>query len=441
MMKHKLLLSLCACLIFPFLATAQDGWNWGDEPQRAKEKYTLLSDYVSMKNFKEARSPLAWLLANTPDLNKSLYMKGTDVYEGLLAKTDDASLKQTYQDSALIMYDLRVQNFGDEAEVLNRKGYYALTYWQQRPEKYGDLYELYKKIVELNGKETFSQNIKYYMYLVGVMKNNNLKEVDENKVIEIHEELTEIVEANIAKAADDKTKQEWQETLEYIDGQFTSLVTIDCAFIKEKLLPKLEGTQGEERMTMINETLGRMLKAKCTSEPEFLELSKELAEAEPTFTRYRFLYKAYIAKEDYAKAIEYMDKALPLAESDQDKADIYMTKAKIQRSQNSYGAARANYQKAAQLDPSLTSEAYTAIGDMYLSSGGVCKGTESGNPIHAKAIYIAAYNMYQKAGNGAKAAQAQRYFPTKEEIFTYSAGGTQVNTGCWVGETVTIPSL
>ncbi|MEO1655016.1 MAG: hypothetical protein AAFU64_15820, partial [Bacteroidota bacterium] len=233
----------------------------------------------------------------------------------------------------------------------------------------------------------------------------------------------------------------WNKAQEDIDGYFSQLVTMDCEFINSKMIPKLEGTSGEERLTMINDILARMIKAKCLKEPKFLELSKELAATEPTFSRVSFLYKAYLGKDDLENATIYINKAIELAETDKDRADVTITRAKLKRSQGAYGAARSDYMSALKYDASKAYEAYTAIGDMYLSSGNSCKGTDASNPVHKKAIYIAAYNYYVKAGNSAKAATAQRYFPSKEEIFTHSMGGQQVNTGCWVGETVTIPSL
>jgi len=52
---------------------------------------------------------------------------------------------------------------------------------------------------------------------------------------------------------------------------------------------------------------------------------------------------------------------------------------------------------------------------------------------------MAAYNAYQRAGDSQGMAQARAQFPSREEIFTegLQVGGT-INTGCWIGETVTL---
>jgi hypothetical protein len=52
-------------------------------------------------------------------------------------------------------------------------------------------------------------------------------------------------------------------------------------------------------------------------------------------------------------------------------------------------------------------------------------------------IYIAAYEMYAKAGNGQKMTQAKAQFPSTSEIFDLNwTEGESKRVGCWVNETV-----
>jgi hypothetical protein len=54
-------------------------------------------------------------------------------------------------------------------------------------------------------------------------------------------------------------------------------------------------------------------------------------------------------------------------------------------------------------------------------------------------VYLAAYDMYQRAGDAKGMARAKEQFPSKEEIFliNWSVGDTQ-RVSCWINETVTI---
>jgi len=52
---------------------------------------------------------------------------------------------------------------------------------------------------------------------------------------------------------------------------------------------------------------------------------------------------------------------------------------------------------------------------------------------------IAAYNAYQRAGDSQGMANARARFPSKEELFTEGLQvGSSLNTGCWIGESVTL---
>ena len=79
-------------------------------------------------------------------------------------------------------------------------------------------------------------------------------------------------------------------------------------------------------------------------------------------------------------------------------------------------------------------KSYSLIGDLYFQSSGTCS---TGNKVQDRAAYIAAYNIYMKAGNSAKAQEAKAQFPSMEEMFLYNQKpGDVINTGCWIGESV-----
>jgi hypothetical protein len=66
-----------------------------------------------------------------------------------------------------------------------------------------------------------------------------------------------------------------------------------------------------------------------------------------------------------------------------------------------------------------------------------CRAGES--RVKDYAVFIAAYNAFQRAGDSRGMGSARARFPSKEELFTegYSLG-TSLSTGCWVGETVSL---
>ena len=81
--------------------------------------------------------------------------------------------------------------------------------------------------------------------------------------------------------------------------------------------------------------------------------------------------------------------------------------------------------------------AYELIGDLYFGSFADCKAGES--KVDDRAVYLVAYDMYEKAGNSKKMAATRAQFPSIEEIFTEDKQeGGSVSVGCWIGRSTTI---
>lgn len=407
---------------FTSIAKAQDGWNWGNDKAKAQENWVLFKDAIFLKEHINGIEPLNWLVANTPNLNAELYKKGAELYETLEKDEKDATLKAKYQDLAMSMYDMRIKNFADEANVLNRKGLRALSYWQGRPEKTQELFDLYTKIVALNKEATYAANVSYLMFIACQQKAAG--KINDEQVLDIYDGLTTIVTANISKDA-----KMWTPIKDDIDSQSASCIVADCEYIKNTLIPKYKSSNGD--LGLLKKIFSLMISGKCTSDLLFLEIANDLVLKEPTVSRIKVLALAYKGQGDNTKYYQLIEKSADYTDNTSDKANIYLELA--QAGINTKG----NALKAMSIDPSKAYLAYTLIGNLYMASGGSCGNA---NPVIARAVYIAAYNMYQKAGNAQGMAKAQAYFPSKEDIFTYNMAGQTVSVPC-IGETVVIPNL
>ena len=130
------LLSLILAFTAAMSANAQCGndYKWSaDGAQKAKEEesFVILKDSKTNGSFKQALTPLNFLISSNPQLNKTLYIYGAEVYDGLAKKETDAAKKAKYADSLMIIYDLRLKNTpcGEEASIANRKALAAYPYY------------------------------------------------------------------------------------------------------------------------------------------------------------------------------------------------------------------------------------------------------------------------------------------------------------------------
>ena len=64
-----------------------------------------------------------------------------------------------------------------------------------------------------------------------------------------------------------------------------------------------------------------------------------------------------------------------------------------------------------------------------------CK--EGVSRVKDRGVFLAAYEMYQKAGDSQRMASAKAQFPSIEEIFNENMKeGESLTVGCWINETV-----
>jgi tetratricopeptide (TPR) repeat protein len=426
-------LLLVAILNFVFVGAQTQ--NLPDDPalrDQAQERYVLLTDLEKSADFKGASPHLFWLLSKTPKFNKNIYIKGSRIYESLADAEKDAVKKAALQDSALMIYELRIQNFGEEATVMNRKGLKAYIYLKDRPGKKQELLDLYKKILTLNGENTMPENGLYYMDLLSEQK--KLGKVTEDEFIAVYDKITAAVDKALNDPKNVAQKDHYGRVKSSVEKIFIDNVDMHCDRTKEKFGPKFKANPDD--INQNKKILQFLLAGSCTEDPMFLDVAVKIFEKEPTVGLGLTIGKLYKGTGQMEKANEFFNKAIELTEDATKKGDIYKLIGDIHYSDNKYSTARTHYQKAISLGAGDSKEAYERIGDMYMQSYNTCK---TGKAVADRVVFIAAYEMYEKAGSSSKMAKAKEQFPSAEDIFGEDMTvGQQVKVGCWINETVTL---
>ena len=429
MKKIAIILNL---IIISSVAVADDGWKWGDKEDKAKEKWSFLTYNINVGNYDAAAKVVPWLIQNAPDLNEALYINAAKVYQHRV-KSADASLKPVMEDSALLMYDLRVQHFENEADVLNHKGSYAYAYWYDRAEKKDELYKLYNKIVELNGTSTYASNAYSYMAVLAQKKAKG--ELTEFQVISEYEKITNILDEQLAAEQDAKKQQRIELYQEKVNGMFDKVVSLDCEGINKYFGTKFKESPDVKKAKNL---YNQLKTSKCTDDPMFLEVADYIVTEDPENPYAGAIHKQMAllerANNNHDAAIAHFEKSLELSElSAEDREGILLDIAHLYAKKGQSSTARSYAYKAMEANPS-SKAGYVTIGDLYMASGNSCA---TGDELQDRSIYIAAYEMYKKAGASSKMADAKAQFPTMETIFSRNKNeGDDINTGCWVNETV-----
>jgi tetratricopeptide (TPR) repeat protein len=429
-MKFKIALILTMAV--GFSAFGQSKWNWPEDEEMkamAEEKNVLYNDARKAGNYEDAAKDLNWLLENTPDLNSSLYINGVKIYKEL-EKTAEGEQKTAYQEKVMELYDLRVKYFNSEADVLNRKAYDAYKFYKDDKSRYAWMYELFEKAYELNGNDIGSMNLVAYM---DVLRRYKLTggELSDEEILERYTKVNDIIDYKISNGEDE---EKMDRTKDFVDRMLTSMVTVDCAFISNSLGPKLQ--ENPTDLPMAKKIMSLSIAAKCTDSPIFLEAAIAVQNQEPEYGIAKVVASKLASDEKYDEAENYYNQALELAEDNVKKADIYYEMGLMYTQRGMKASARSNFYKCLDSDPSR-SKAYKLIGDLYMTSYNECKRDES--KVEDRAVFIAAYDMYSKAGDQKSMANAKAQFPSIEELFTENyTEGDNFKIGCWINVAVTL---
>lgn len=433
MKKFSLILFAMCCLLSNALV-AQDGYDWGANKPEAQGDWVYMNNLIKEDKFVEAKKPASWLLHNAPNLHLDLYIQAIKVYEGVeetLSKDDPGRIG--IQDTVLKLYDLRISKWADdEASVLNRKGLNAYNYLAERNGTTQELYDLYSKIIELNGPETYSNNLLSYMKVACLMKRED--KLNDEQVLDIYDQLNELLDQQVAMKPSKASTVE--KVKNYQDKILFSCVSMDCDMAQNKLGPKLK--EDPANLKLAKRIVSIMRANSCVSNELYLEAADIILAQEPSVSAYKEKGNVLSKLEKYTEAIADYEKAAELAAAEEDKeteADLYMKIAYLHSRKGQKNSARSYARKSISLGFNA-SEAHVLIGDLYMYSSDDCK---SDDVLQYRSIYIAAYEEYKKAGNTAKMESAHQNFPSMEEIFVRNKKvGDSISTGCWIGETVTL---
>lgn len=423
-------------VLFTIISLAQPGWNWPEDEEMksmALEAQANSHDILlPTKKYNEALQKLNWLYTNTPDLHKSIYQDGAKCVKAMLKTEKDAARVERLQDSLLWMFDQRIKYFDNDAKVMDRKVYEANLLYYKNPKKYPLLDKLYTEAYDANGNGISNYNLNSYMFFAKNYHKADPAAMPAERVLEIHDRVSEVIAYKLANGGDSKRLTDEQNKT---DAWLSSIEGIlSCDFIEEKLVPKFKANPSD--LSIAKKIFKYSVQAKCTSEPYFLEASEPVFAESPSFSLADAIGSRYLAGGEHEKALEYFEKATELATEDQDKHDALMGQASALNKLGRKATSRAKAYEALKVIPG-SADAYNLIGNLYFTSFNTCK--EEKSKVKDRGVFLAAYEMYQKAGNSSQMAAAKAQFPSIEEIFSESyEEGQTLAVGCWINTSVKI---
>jgi tetratricopeptide (TPR) repeat protein len=441
-LKHTALgLALVAVTISSAFSQCKE-LKWPEQKAKAEECVAIFGDAVRQQNFRGATATIQWMLVNAPNWNTKLYVDAATAYDGLATKETDAAKKKVLVDSLMIIYDMRIKNCGDEINVLNRKAGSNYKYNINNKEKSEELLSMFDRVYEISGNNVNDNNLEAYISVIyaNFIKQKSLpdaqKTLTEEQILNRYDKLSAVIDAKMKKAqAENKAGdvEKYKSIKANVDDKLIKMVKVDCPFVKKNLEPKFK--QNPKDIGLAKKIFKFMLDGNCADDPLWLEAAIAIHETEKDCGLAKNIGKRLLST-DIAKAEFYFKEAQTLCTSANDKGEVLILLGAMESKKGAKNAARDLFRQAAAADPK-NKDAFEKIGDLYMNSGDDCAKRVS--KAEDRLVYIAAYDMYARAGNQQKMGQARAQFPSVTELFelNWKEGETR-KISCWVGETVTL---
>jgi len=433
-MKRTIVISLALLLSTGFFSIKaqdeSDETRWGDNPDNCKMNLSLYVEFFRQKNLDDAYAPWAIVFKECPKSSKNLYIHGVNIVLNKYNKVSEAEEKKKYVDTLFLVYDQRIENFGEEGRVLGMK---AIQWNRFFPKDFETTYSISEKSVNLEGNASDPAVVNLYMQMAVEMY--EAKKISDEDVFNIYSKCSEIMADLIKQNPDDEKLSVAQNNL---DVSLIKTGVATCEKIVEIFTTKYENNKND--LSLVRGIVRLLDSQGCNESKLYSQASEKQYELDPTASSAYALARYFFRSNSFAKAAEYYRKAIELQEDNNEKAKYYYELAVLTGNRLNQPALARTYALKAIEYRNNWGDPYIFIGNLYASSSKDC-GQDG---FEQATVFWAAVDKYirARAVDPSCADEANRlintysqYFPKREDgFFRTITEGQDYQVGCWINE-------
>lgn len=391
--------------------------KWGAVEARRENMLAndFLKEEVNNRNFNAAAKYLQQLLVNCPAASENIYVNGVKLYKQKINRAESMAERNVYVDSILMLYDLRLQNFGSHPKrgrvyLLERKAREWLTLRADDREGVRSAFELAISAQnEAYGKADAELVAIYFKNICDDYANGFTDAMD----------LVNVYDANSKHFEGIAPEQE--EFKKQFEELFATSGAASCENIETIFSKKM--ADAPEDVTVVAQAYGLLNRAKCSSEFYFT-VGEKLYAMQPSAEVAMSLATKYQDQKNFVKANQYLREAYASETDPVGKEKLLISIGMLEMATNDITAAVESFRAAKQLNPQNEYVPFF-LAQCYVSGASGC-----GEGLARQAIYWVAYDLIQQAiplleANDPDrvetarqlAAQYRAAWPTKEECF------------------------
>ncbi|WP_339895944.1 hypothetical protein [uncultured Algibacter sp.] len=460
-MKTKITLLLAILFI---------GLNFGfaQQDEECMTKLSIFHEYTKAKNYDAAYEPWMAVRSKCPKFNNAIYVDGEKILEHKIDNATGAD-KVAFINDLLKLWEERGEHFASKTP----KGEYAAQACQlmyDHREELGkvnnELFEQFDAAYKLD-KDTFTNPKSLYTYFSLMVdlydagkkpaadlfnKYDDIVEKVEDEVKNYSEKLNKIIEKEDAGTTLTKKEGKYKSYYEsYLKAYDQISGSIDQKLGDrancENLIPlyQKDFEENKNNALWLQRAAGKMSEKDCTDDPLFFKLVNAYHELSPSANSAYYLGILKDKEGKSSEAISFYKQAISLETDNFKKSKLNNRIGLKLKARGSYGQARGFFREALKLNPS-NGRPYLSIAGMYAASANNCGESN----FDKRAVYWLAAAEARKAArvdptqkkNAAKSvANYNAKAPQKSEIFSSGRAGQTIKISCWIGASVTVPSI
>ncbi len=418
-----------------------NGSRYGEDSVQCVRNWSLYAEYHRQRNYEMAWEPWRYMFEDCPAATRNIYLHGASMVRYFYNNETDPDKREAWVDTLMMVYDQRIEYFGNEGYVLGRK---AADLYQLRPNNVQELYDLSERSIELQGMETEAP-----VLIINFQSTVRLVEaglLDPVVIIESFDRSMDIIDYNMEHNPEDE--RFFRPAKNNIESLFEPYAT--CESLTQLFGPRLEENPDDiELLERITEMLDD---AGCTNDDLFFMATEQLHSLQPDAESAFLMGRLNTSRENFEAAIEYYQQAIDLYTEDDREAHSenifrsYWLMAEISyRQLRNMPRARRYARQAHEVDPT-DGRPLILIGEMYAASANDCGDDE----FTRQTAYWVAYDKFAEAARVAEddavrdraeqfASTYRQYFPDRELIFFHGySEGDSYTVQCWINRTTRI---
>ncbi len=402
----------------------------GEDSIRCIKSLSLYRENVKNQAFDYALNDWKTVFDECPKASKNVYIDGAKIYQYLLDKEKNPERIITLCDTLMLIYDRRIEHYGQKGNVRGRQGADLLKYRRNDGVEFVKQgYEYLQESMKLSGAKTSKAVLPTLLSASITLYNQG--ETEANQVIEDYMAVSKIIEGMIAKKPNDKRLQDLKSTL---DANFVNEGPGECETLIEYFTEEHKTKKADiEFLKMLTVLLRQR---DCTESDLFYIAAKDLHILQPSAGSAINIAILARNKGKHKEAIDYYKQAIELEEDVDKTADYYLEIAMAYQKLDNKISSREAALKAASIRPNF-GKPYIIIGQLYGTSISDC-----GSIKLPKAIYWLAIDMFKKAKSidpsleevaNKSIANYSQHFPNKEDAFFLGINeGDTYKVECWI---------